>query len=188
MKYILAVAIALAAMSCVLAHPGRGPRLPDGGIFGCARYLQSNATVKAAFISALNDAGFSQCVVNGTSVNYTCVNQNFYSIIQASAIQTFINTYVVPKWPDISTILSTTLSVIQNLQNNATVISEFTGYLLIAGFSSYVSCSAGGSFSVNYDSVEGDVRASQILNAYILKATRDILYPRRLWDGPYGRF
>lgn len=52
-------------------HHDRGDRCQPSVIFTCIqRYIDNNATISAAFIDALNNAGLSQYIVEG-KINYT---------------------------------------------------------------------------------------------------------------------
>lgn len=194
MKYTLVLAIALAAISsCILANPGpgqnqqgpnqQGPNQPPNSIFSCIeKLIQNNATAKTAFITALTSAGFTQ-YINGTSVNITALDQHLMTVIQASAVQAFITTYVSSKSADIASSFSSILAVIQNLQSNATVINQFTGFLLIGGFSNYVSGSVG-SFVIDFTIIQNDPKASLILNQFLTKGAGPGQGPNQ--NGPSG--
>ena len=186
MKYILVLAVAMATLAtCTLAHRNnnRG-RDPPGGIIACIQNrIQNNATLLSGLITALNNAGLSQYVINGNAVNFTNLNQNLFSVLPTLA--PFITTNVVPTWPMIGAILNATQAVIQKLQTDVATINFFTGILLINNLSNYVTGSVG-SFTINFQGIQNDSQAARILNRYLMDATRMSLFPYK-W-GPFGRF
>ena len=174
MKFILVLTIALATVSSIAVawrgpggHHGRG----GGGIFSrIAKIIKDDATAKTALTTALTEAGFSQ-YFNETSINFRALDQHLMTVIQASEVQTFITTYVAPKWSDVSTKVSSVLTAIQNLETNATLVNQLAGRLISKGFSSYVSGSVG-SFTLDYVAIQNDARAARFLNQYLLKGTK----------------
>lgn len=173
MKFIFVLTIALATVSSI-AVAWRGPgghHRRDVGIFSrIAKIIKDDATAKTALTIALTDAGFSQ-YFNETSINFRALDQHLMTVIQASEIQAFITTYVAPKWSDVSTVVSSVLTAIHNLETNATLVNKLAGRLISHGFSSYVTGSVG-SFTLNYVGIQNEARAARFLNQYLLKGTR----------------
>lgn len=180
MKYILifaAISLAALSSSSVLArgHDSDEHHEQKNEIISyIQKKLQKNATLRAAFVTVLTNAGLNQYVINSDSVNYTSLQQHLFSVLPT--ISSFITTNLVPSSPKIGATLNAMLTVIQNLQNDANTINKFVGHLLTGGFFSYATGPIG-SFVVNFADVQNNPQTARILNKFIEKSARDILYP-----------
>lgn len=191
MKYALVlVFIALAiTMPMISADKGKkdgkdkGGHEPEGGFVTCIQKLTSkNATVKAALITALNEASLSQYIVNGV-VNFTALNQNLFTV--APALSDFFNNYIIPYYPKLGSTYTVTRTVIDYLQNDATNQTIFGGLLTFKKYFDFVNGTMP-TLTVDYAGVQGNAGAAKVLTCHIENETRGILKPGSM--GPFGKY
>jgi hypothetical protein len=162
-----------------------GPPVPPGppgdilsNLRRClAKKIANNETLLNNLITALNDANLSQYLitVNGSqTVNFTSLFQNYFTTLPA--LSSYFFTYILPSYTKLSADFNATLSVIQLLNTNQTVLMEFIGHLYIQNLFSYVSGSQG-SYVVDFASIQANRKASRVLNRFIAAKVADLNRP-----------
>lgn len=152
-------------------HHDRRGRCQPSEIFTCIqKYIENNVTVSAAFIDALNSASLSQYIVDG-KLNYTGLNQNLFTALPA--LTDFLNTYIVTAYNSkIENTITTALTVIDGLRNDATNQTVFGGLLVYKKFFDYVSGTLP-TLNVDYTLVQGNSKSARLLNFHIDDQSRE---------------
>ena len=193
MKYTIILTVCLAAMlGSIEASRGRGDsheqhEPPRGDLLEDIRgYLErkiaNNATLLSELITALNSADLSQYVITvdgSETVNFTALLENYFTTLPA--LSSYIYTYILPSNSRVAPALNATLSVIEQLNTNQTVLMEFIGFLYIQDQFSYVSGSQG-SYVVDFVSIQADRQVARILDQFIFWKVADLIHPNPRFD------
>jgi len=141
----------------------------------------NNQTLLPILISALNSSGWSQLIVNSGGyqfVNFTGMSQ--YSFFVLPAISSFLSQYISPSLSYLNqSRLNLTLSLIQVLTTNQTLLNILIGDLMSNGYVIYVQGSAG-SQNVNFTSLVNNTAAAAILNRFISRQVKQQMNSKTL--------